>query len=121
VFLQPSPIPRIVSEEGDKKYVVQAFERAEYRDLKSLIVKARNNMPLLADATDHLLAVFDQLVVTSHTSTWYFPGANGISITFPDKASYLSDYIGSSPSAYFFLDFCQTTLWDEIMTAVNTQ
>jgi len=111
----------VVSEEGDKKYVVQAFERAEYRDLKSLIVKARNNMPSLADATDHLLAVFDQLVVTSHTSAWYFPGATGISITFPDKASYLSDYIGSSPSAYFILDFCQTTLWDEIMTAVNTQ
>lgn len=111
----------VVSEEGDKKYVVQAFERAEYRDLKSLIVKARNNMPLLADASDHLLAVFDQLIVTSYTSSWYFPGANGISITFPDKESYLSDYIGSSPSGYFFLDFCQTTLWDEIMTAINTQ
>jgi hypothetical protein len=110
----------VVSEEGDKKYVVQAFERAEYRDLKSLIVKARNNMPLLADSTDHLLAVFDQLVVTSHTSSWFYPEANGISITFPDKASYLSDYIGSSPSGYFFLDFCQTTLWDEIMTAINT-
>ncbi|PKL46621.1 MAG: hypothetical protein CVV42_15615 [Candidatus Riflebacteria bacterium HGW-Riflebacteria-2] len=111
----------VVSEEGDKKYVVQAFERAEYRDLKSLLVKARNSMPLLADSTDHLLAVFNQIVVTSHASSWYFPEANGISITFPDKASYLSEYIGSSPSGYFFLDFCQTTLWDEIMTAINTQ
>jgi len=111
----------VINEEGDKKYVVQAFERAEYRDLRSLIVRARNNLPLLANSTDHLLAVFDQLVVTSHTSSWFYPEANGISITFPDKASYLSDYIGSSPSDYFFLDFCQTTLWDDIMTTINTQ
>ena len=109
----------VVNDEGDKKYVVQAFERAEYRDLKDLVIMARNAMPSLANYTDQLLAVFDQLVVVNHTSSWFFPEAHGISITFPDKAAYLSDYIGSSPSSYFFLDFCQTTLWDEILTAVN--
>lgn len=109
-----------VNEEGAKKYVVQAFERAEYRDLKDLVSKARNAMPSVANTTDQLLAVFNQLIVVNHTSSWFFPQASGISITFPDKASYLSDYIGSSPSSYFFLDFCQTTLWDEILTAVHT-
>ncbi|MBU1108395.1 MAG: hypothetical protein KKB51_17100 [Candidatus Riflebacteria bacterium] len=109
----------VVSEEGDKKYVVQAFERAEYRDLKDLVVMGRNAMPSLANYTDQLLAVFDQLVVVSYTSRWFFPQANGISITFPDKSTYVTEYVGSSPSSYFFLDFCQSTLWDEILTAIN--
>ncbi|PKL39509.1 MAG: hypothetical protein CVV41_20955 [Candidatus Riflebacteria bacterium HGW-Riflebacteria-1] len=109
-----------VNEEGAKKYVVQAFERAEYRDLKDFVSKARNAMPSIANTTDQLLAVFSQLIVVNHTSSWFFPQASGISITFPDKASYLSDYIGSSPSSYFFLDFCQATLWDEILTAIHT-
>lgn len=111
----------VINEEGDKKYVVQAFERSEYRDLKSLINQGRNSMPALTDTADHLTAVFDELVVTNHSSEWFFPEAAGISITLPDKTIYLNDYIGSSPSSYFFLDFCQTTIWDEILTAINTR
>jgi hypothetical protein len=107
-------------EEGEKKYVVQAFEKAETRDLKSLIIHASGPLTTVKFETENLLREFPGLIITEYHSHRHFPGAGGISITFPDRATWLSDFVGLSPSSYFFLDFALETLWPDILAAINS-
>lgn len=109
----------VVSEEGAKKYVVQAFEKADYRDLKSLVSHAANPMPDVKFETENLLREFPSLILAEYHSKSHFPGANGMSITFPDRLTWLNDYVGPSPSKYFFLDFNLVTIWPALLAAIN--
>lgn len=108
----------VVSEEGDKKYVVQAFEKAEYRDLRSLVENAENPMPSIKIESEDLLDEFAGLIAVNYRSAVAFPGATGLSITLPDAKTYATEYVGSSPSKYFQLEFCQTTIWEDLLAAI---
>lgn len=109
----------VVTEEGSKKYVVQAFEKAEYRDLKSLVFHATNPLTTVKFETENLMRELATLVVAEHHSRSHFPDAAGLSITFPDRTTWLNDYVGPSPSKYFLLDFCTSTVWTALLAAVN--
>ncbi len=107
-------------EEGEKKYVVQAFEQAENRDLKSFITHAAGPLTTIKIETENLLREFPGLIVLEYHSTRHFPGAGGLSITLPDRAIWLADFVGPSPSPWFFLAFAMETLWPDILTAINS-
>ncbi len=102
------------------KFVIQAFERSENRDLSDMILKAREIMPDVKIETDQLRSVLPELIMVNYHSPWHFPGAGGLSIAFPDKNAFLTEYVGSSPSHYMLLQFCRETLWDELLVAINT-
>lgn len=106
-------------EEAGQRFVVQAFERAEARDLYDLVARARNLMPGVAMQTDQLLAAFPELVKANYRSSYHFPDAKGLSIALPAKTVYHSEYAGLSPAPYFLLQFCRDTLWDELLAEIN--
>lgn len=108
-----------VVEDGEKKYVVQAFEKAENRDLKSFVTNAAGPLTTLKIDTENLLREFPGLIVCSYHSQKAFPGATGLSITLPDRQTWSSEFVGSSPSPYFFLAFARETLWPGLLTAIN--
>jgi len=108
-----------VVEDGEKKYVVQAFERAENRDLKSFVTNAAGPLTTLKIDTENLLREFPGLIVCSYHSQKAFPGASGLSITLPDRQIWFSEFVGPSPSSYFFLAFARETLWPALLTAIN--
>ncbi len=107
-------------EEGEKKYVIQAFEQAEMRDLKSFVTHAYGPLTTARIETENLLREFPGLIIAEYHSHSHFPGAAGISITFPDKATWATDFAGMSPSSYFFLDFARETLWPDLLAAINS-
>jgi len=108
-----------VVEDGEKKYVVQAFEKAENRDLKSFVTNAAGPLTTLKIDTENLLREFPGLIVCSYHSQKAFPGATGLSITLPDRQTWFSEFVGPSPSPYFFLAFARETLWPGLLTAIN--
>lgn len=110
---------QIESEDAPAQFVVQAFERAESRDLLDLVTRARNPLPSVTLQTDQLLSVFSGLIEVNYRSSWHFPDANGLSIAFPDQTTFIQEYVGLAPAHYFLLKFCQDTLWDELLTAIN--
>ncbi|MDD3147052.1 MAG: clostripain-related cysteine peptidase [Candidatus Riflebacteria bacterium] len=107
-------------EEGEKKYVVQAFERAENRDLKSLVTNAVGPLTTLKIDSENLLKEFSNLIVLEYHSQRHFSGASGLSITLPDRATWFSDFVGPSPSSWFFMSFALETLWPDILAAINS-
>ncbi len=108
-----------VVEDGEKKYVVQAFENAGNRDLKSFVSNAAGPLTTLKIDTENLLREFPGLIVCSYHSQKAFPGATGLSITLPDRQTWFSEFVGPSPSQYFLLAFARETLWPAILTAIN--
>lgn len=78
---------KFVVEDGEKKYVVQAFEEAENRDLKN-ITNAAGPLTTLKIDTENLLREFPGLIVCSYHSQKAFPGATGLSITLPDRQTW---------------------------------
>lgn len=108
-----------VVEDGEKKYVVQAFEKAENRDLKSFVTNAAGPLTTLKIDTENLLREFPGLIVCSYHSQKAFPGATGLSIALPDRQTWFSEFVGPSPSSYFFLAFARETLWPGLLAAIN--
>ncbi|HNX77289.1 MAG TPA: clostripain-related cysteine peptidase [Candidatus Rifleibacterium sp.] len=109
-----------VLEEGEKKYVVQAFEKAENRDLKSLVTHATGPLTTLKIESENLLKEFPGLILVEYHSQQHFPGASGLSITFPDRAVWLSEFIGPSPSTWFAFALARETLWSDLLSAINS-
>lgn len=109
----------VVAEDVAEKFVVQAFEASDYRDLKSLLTQARNSMPEAAIESDLVLQYFNRLVLLNYRSERAFPDANGISIGLPDKSAYLAGYVSSESLLYAYYQFAQGTSWDEILALIN--
>ena len=109
-----------VLDEGEKKYVVQAFEKAENRDLKSLVSRAAGPLTSLKIESENLLKEFPGLVLVEYHSQQHFPGSGGLSITFPDRAVWLSDFVGPSPSTWFAFSFARETIWSDLLKAINS-
>ena len=99
--------------------MVQAFENAGNRDLKSFVSNAAGPLTTLKIDTENLLREFPGLIVCSYHSQKAFPGATGLSITLPDRQTWFSEFVGPSPSQYFLLAFARETLWPAILTAIN--
>ncbi|HPW58735.1 MAG TPA: clostripain-related cysteine peptidase [Candidatus Rifleibacterium sp.] len=108
-----------VVEDGEKKYVVQAFEKAENRDLKSFVSNAAGPLTRIKIDTENLLREFPGLIVCNYHSQKAFPGATGLSVTLPDRQTWFSEFVGPSPSPYFFLAFARETLWPDLLAAIN--
>lgn len=109
-----------VLEEGERKYIIQAFERAENRDLKSLVTHASGPLTTLKIESENLLKEFPFLIVTEYHSQQHFPGAGGISITFPARDVWLAEFVGASPSSWFTYALALETLWPDLLTTINS-
>ncbi|MDD3001844.1 MAG: clostripain-related cysteine peptidase [Candidatus Riflebacteria bacterium] len=109
-------------DESVKRYVLQAFENIDYRDighLMSLIHDVEDNPQMafsweFCDVAQNLYS--NKLIEAFHAHG--FRDATGLFITFPKKSVYNSEYIGNSPiyHSYFSHRFCQNTKWPDILS-----
>jgi hypothetical protein len=106
-------------EDAANEYVIQAFESADYRDLKDFILQGRNAMPDTAIEADLVLESFANLVKINHVSTRAFPRAYGLSIGFPDKATYEASYVSFESLNYHYYGFNQNSVWGQILAVIN--
>ena len=106
--------------EGTSSYVIQAFENADYRDLKDLLLESRNVLPSIKIQTDLLLNYFPKLIVKNYFSEKYLPDTNGLSISFPASNSYQLNYLDNAPIPYSSYDFCKQSLWNELLAFLNS-
>ena len=109
-----------LDEDDPGKYVVQAFEKSDHRDLVDFIEKAREAMPSVSLETDRLIPRFNDIVALHYKSATFFPGSNGLSIALPNREVFASQYSGQQALAYFGLAFLQQTRWDELLTLINS-
>ncbi|GAB4273243.1 MAG: hypothetical protein Kow0029_12760 [Candidatus Rifleibacteriota bacterium] len=101
------------------RYVVQAYEMTDYRDMRDFIEKARNSMPEVAIEGDLVLENLSNVVRVNYFSRRNFPDTHGLSISLPDKKTYTSSYISPESLKYYYYQFAQQTSWDEILAAIN--
>jgi hypothetical protein len=101
------------------EYQIQAFEFADYRDLKDFVSQTRNTIPDAKIEADLFLQSYSDLVVINYHSPIAFPRASGLSIGFPDKATWLSSYVSSKSLNYLYFQFNQNTAWGQILAILN--
>jgi hypothetical protein len=109
----------VEAEDVAEKYVIQAFESTDYRDLYSLLTHCRNNMPETAIEIDLILQKFSNLVVANYHSLSAFPDAHGLSISLPDRSAWLANYVSTESLLYAYYQFAQNSSWDEILALIN--
>jgi hypothetical protein len=109
----------VEAEDVKPEYVIQAFESVDYRDLFDLLDQTRNAMPETAIETDLVKNAFSKSVIVNYHSQRFFPDANGLSIGLPDKAAFDSSYNSPESLKYFYYQFAQNTVWDEIIAYIN--
>lgn len=99
------------------KYVIQAFEQSDHRDLRDFVIRANPAIPAAQIEAEALLVSLSELVRINYHSEWFFPRAGGISIALPDPETFSSSYAGKLE--YFGLDFVNNTRWGELISIIN--
>lgn len=107
-----------------KRYVLQAFENIDYRDighLMSLIHDTEDNpqMAFSWEFCDAAQTIYSNNLIEAFYEHG-FRDATGLFVTFPQKSVYNSDYIGNNPiyHSYFSHKFCQNSKWPDILSAM---
>jgi len=98
---------------GTERYLVQAFEFIDYRDLADLVQNCRSSVPQANVAADHLMTAFSQTVLTTVRFGERYSRAHGLSIAFPGPGD-IADYVGAS--FYPMFDLSRETVWDDLFT-----
>ena len=106
-----------------KNYQLRCFTDKDYRDLGDIMATIhtddfQNNvvgLELSWLACDHAKNAYREMVAVSYQQGW--SQATGLSITFPLKTVYQSQYNGSGFKyySYFGLQFCQLTHWKQLL------
>ncbi len=98
---------------GAERYLVQAFEMVDYRDLADLVAASRTSVPQANSLADQLMVSFREAVRYTVRFGGRYTRAQGLSIAFPGPGD-IADYVGAS--AYPLLDLARDTSWDDLFT-----
>ncbi len=105
---------------GPERFLVQAFEYTDYRDLIDLVTAFKSSFPQGNYLVDEIEDTVSAAVpATTRFGTKYLR-AHGLSVSFPAPCDY-TDYLGSSTAIpYSMLDFAKATSWDELLFSLNS-
>lgn len=110
LFATPDALP------GPERYLIQAFEFIDHRDLADLVANCRSSVPQANAAADALMVAFRAAVAHTVRFGERYRRAQGLSVAFPGPGD-IADYAGvGGVSAYPFLDLARETLWDDLFT-----
>ncbi len=113
LYATPDSLP------GAERYLVQAFEFVDHRDLADLVANCRSSVPQANAAADALMVAFRAAVAHTVRFGARYRRAQGLSIAFPGPGD-IADYLGvGGQSAYPFLDLSRETLWDDLFTELT--
>ncbi len=106
---------------GSERYLVQAFEFPDHRDLQDLVANLRSTFPnanIAADNMRQYITTSNPVPVTVRVGDRY-RRATGMSIAFPGPGEY-AGYLGPyGKMRYADLAFAGATEWDEVLAAMN--
>lgn len=106
---------------GAERYLVQAFEHPDQRDLRDLVANLRTTFPnanIQADNMTYYINTSLPVPVTVRFGTRY-RRATGLSVAFPAEGEY-AGYLGPNGKLpYASLALSQATEWDELLAAMN--
>ncbi|HOY66953.1 MAG TPA: clostripain-related cysteine peptidase [Candidatus Ozemobacteraceae bacterium] len=106
---------------GSERYLVQAFEHTDQRDLRDLVANLRSSFPNANIPADNLTYYINTAVpvpLAVRFGTRY-RRANGLSIALPADGEY-AGYLGPNGKLpYAGLALSQATEWDELIAAMN--
>jgi len=106
---------------GSERYLIQAFEYPDHRDLKDLMANLRTTFPNANLAADNLLSYMSSAVPVPVSVRFgdRYRRASGLSIAFPGPGEY-AGYLGpNGKMPYTDLTFAQSTEWDDVLSAMN--
>ena|GEM_PF-1500569 len=104
---------------GAERYLVQAFEFVDYRDLMDLVTSLKTTAPQANLAADDLINCYSLTVPVSVRFGNKYTRSHGLSISYPDPGNFADYYNNSDVVKYAYLDLSQNTLWDELITEIN--
>jgi len=106
---------------GSERYLIQAFEFPDHRDLLDLVSNLRTTFPnanIAADNMTHYISTSVPVPVTVRFGDRY-RRATGLSIAFPGPGEY-AGYLGpNGKMRYADLALASATEWDEVLAAMN--
>lgn len=107
---------------GSERYLIQAFDFPDHRDLQDLVANLRTTFPnanIAADNMKYYMATAVPVPVAIRFGNRYMR-ASGLSVAFPGPGEY-AGYLGpNGKMRYADLAIASGTDWDEILAAMNT-
>ena len=106
---------------GSERYLVQAFEFPDHRDLKDLMANLRTTFPNANIAADNMVNYMNTALPVPVTVRFgdRYRRANGLSVAFPGPGDY-AGYLGpNGKMPYADLTLARSTDWDDILAAMN--